>query len=230
MRKSMGSGQRAGGSESESSMTVLKELGVSRETAAYLHSYVDYLTRWNRTHNLVAASTLEDAWRRHVLDSAQLLALAPSDARLWVDMGSGAGLPGMILAILLRERPGAEVHLIESHARKCAFLHAVARETGAPVRIHHARIQQVFPSLPPVHVVTARALASLPVLLDLCEGLWTRGTIGLFPKGQDVDRELTEASKSWRIDYQRWQSRSDPQGCILRIDQAERLQAGPESR
>ncbi len=229
MKKSTGSREPAGEPGSESSQAVLAELGVSRETALSLHRYVDHLTRWNRTHNLVAASTLQEVWRRHILDSAQLLALAPPDARIWVDMGSGAGLPGMILALLLRERSGIEVHLIESHARKCAFLHAVARETGAPVRIHHDRIEQVLPRLPPVHVVTARALASLPVLLDLCEGLWTKGTVGLFPKGQDVDRELTEASKSWRILYQRWQSRSDPQGCILRIDQAGRLQAGPES-
>ena len=154
---------------------------VSRETEDRLAAYVALLRRWQRIKNLVGPSTLDRVWTRHIADSAQLAALLP-EARRWLDMGSGAGFPGLVIAILLRGAPGAAVHLVESNARKCAFLREAARETGAAAIIHNTRIENVTPELEHVDVVTARALAPLPDLLEMGKIPLSRGATGLFLK------------------------------------------------
>jgi len=182
-----------------------------------LDIYVDLLRRWQDVKNLVGPRTLDHVWTRHIADSAQLLPLAPT-ARKWIDIGSGAGFPGLVLAILLREREDGEVHLVESNSRKCAFLRAVSRETGARAQVHAGRIEDILPSLGQADVLTARALAPLTDLLDLGKDLLRTGAIGVFPKGQDLEAELTVAAKSWKIDYDIVPSVTDPQGriCIVR--------------
>ena len=168
---------------------------VSRETERLFDQLVGLLTRWQRVKNLVGPATLATVWTRHVADSAQLPALVPHGLR-WVDLGSGAGFPGLVIAILLRDRDGAEVHCVESNSRKCAFLREVARTLSLPVVVHDGRIEDVLPTLAGrVDVVTARALAPLVDLLTMSSGLLTTGALGLFPKGQDVGDELTQESK-----------------------------------
>jgi 16S rRNA (guanine527-N7)-methyltransferase len=165
---------------------------VSRETGEVLAVYVDLLQRWQAIKNLVGPSTLPHVWTRHIADSAQLLDFAPASALTWVDMGSGAGFPGLVLAILLRQRPGARVHLVESNGRKCAFLREVIRATGAPAEVHSGRIEAVVPKLCGVDVVTARALAPLPDLLTMALPLLRAGTIGLFLKGDEAAAEVAQ--------------------------------------
>jgi 16S rRNA (guanine527-N7)-methyltransferase len=168
------------------------------------------LVEWQRAINLVSRRSLADLWRRHMLDSAQLLALAPG-ARCWVDLGSGAGFPGLVLAIL-----GApEVHLIESDGRKCAFLREAARRAGAPVTVHEGRIEAIAPW--PADVVVARACAPLPRLLGYALPFVAPQTHCLFLKGQDVEKELTQATIYWKMDVERQKSVSDPAGIILRL-------------
>lgn len=190
------------------------QLGVSRETLDRLKTYVSLLEKWNRRINLVGKQTLPDVWRRHILDSGQLLQHAP-DTGPWLDLGSGAGLPGLILAIL---RPVA-VHLVEADARKCAFLREAGRVTGADVLIHNGRIEALKPDLARLapRLITARALAPLPKLLDLIDGLAGPETILLLPKGRDVEVELTESSKSWNMSVEMHTSLSDPEGRVLQL-------------
>ncbi len=184
--------------------------GISRPALARLQAYADLLVEWRRAVSLVGRRSLADLWRRHMLDSAQLLALAPG-ARTWVDLGSGAGFPGLVLAVL-----GApEVHLIESDGRKCAFLREAARVTGTAVEIHHARIEALEPW--PADVVVARACAPLPRLLAYAQPFLTVGSECLFLKGQDIDKELTIATKYWIMAYECLPSVSDPAGRILRV-------------
>ena len=161
----------------------LELVPVSRETEARLAVYVDLLRRWQGVKNLVGASTLDRIWTRHIADSAQLAALAP-DALCWTDMGSGAGFPGLVIAILQHGRAGAAVHLIESNARKCAFLREAARECGAPATIHNERVEDVLPELKDVDVVTARAVAPLPRLIEMGKIPLDRGALGLFLKSE----------------------------------------------
>lgn len=170
----------------------LRLMNVSRETEALLAKLVELVLAWQSVKNLVGRSTLGEMWTRHVADSAQLVAHAPADARIWVDLGSGAGFPGLVVAVLLKDRPGFQMHLVESDGRKAAFLRAAAREIGAPVQVHNARIAQALPEIEgPVDVVSARALASLPELLEMSDDLLEKGAVGLFLKGQDVASELT---------------------------------------
>jgi 16S rRNA (guanine527-N7)-methyltransferase len=188
------------------------QLDVSRETLDRLEAYLDLLRRWQGAINLVGAATLADPWRRHILDSAQLLAHLPPAARTIVDLGSGAGLPGLVLALL-----GASgVHLIESDRRKAAFLREAARATGAQVTIHARRIEEL--ECWPADVVTARALAPLPRLLALAEGFQGPRTVCLFLKGRTVSDELTEAHKTWHMQPELFESRSDPSGVVLRLE------------
>jgi 16S rRNA (guanine527-N7)-methyltransferase len=161
-------------------------------------------------------------WTRHVADSLQLLPLA-SSARLWLDLGSGGGFPGLALACALAETPGARVHLVESNGKKAAFLREAIRATGAPAIVHQARIEQTGTKLDdPFDVVTARALASLNELLVLAEPWMKRGAQALFPKGQDVGAELTEAYKYWNIEAVLVPSKTDPQARIVSVSEAER--------
>lgn len=190
------------------------EMAVSRETRDRLAAYLDLLTSWQKAINLVGRATLGDAWRRHILDSAQLLPLAPA-ARIWLDIGSGAGFPGLVLAILLRDMPGARIHLVESDARKCAFLREAVRITEAAAEVHHRRIEQMTPFV--VDVITARACAPLAELLRMAAPFTARGGRCLFLKGREAAAELTEATKFWKIKVTTWPSRSDPEGQILDI-------------
>ncbi|MDJ1158710.1 16S rRNA (guanine(527)-N(7))-methyltransferase RsmG [Chelatococcus sp. SYSU_G07232] len=200
-------------------------MSVSRETEERLARFVDELRRWQAVKNLVGPATLDRVWTRHIADSAQLVALAPQ-ARRWLDLGSGAGFPGLVVAILLADTPGAQVDLVESNGRKCAFLRAVSRATGAPARVHNVRIEDVIPEfVGKVDVVSARALAPLTVLLGMTKDLLRTGTLGLFPKGQDLEVELTEASKSWRIQADAVASKTDPQARILVVRELSERQA-----
>ena len=183
--------------------------GDSRETLDRLDAYVALLTKWQRRINLVAPASLGDVWRRHLLDSAQLAEHLPAVPARHVDLGSGAGFPALVLAIIT----GRHVELIESDGLKCAFLTAAAAETGADVTIHKARIE----SMPrdPADVITARACAPLTRLLGYAERFRGPETVCLFQKGARVDDELTEAAKSWTMDFRRYPSQTDPQGTLL---------------
>ena len=193
-------------------------LAVSRETEERLSIYVALLRKWQPAENLVAPSTLGAIWRRHVADSAQLVPLFP-DARTWVDLGTGAGFPGLVVACILAERPGVTVHLVESNVRKCAFLRRAIAETGAPATVHHGRIEDSLEGLrgAGVDVVTARALASLTSLLGLAAPLLGRGATGAFHKGRDFQREIDEATQSWAFDLVIHKSRIEDGGVILDI-------------
>ena len=188
---------------------------VSRETLDRLDRYVALLLDWQRRVNLIAPSTEPMLWTRHVADSLQLLALAP-DARIWVDVGSGAGFPGVPIACALAETAGACVHLVESSTKKAAFLREALQATGAPGVVHPMRIADFVESPPAkVDVVTARAVAPLPKLLTEAYPLLKSGAAGLFPKGQGVDAELTEAAKYWRLQVTLVPSRTDPNARIV---------------
>lgn len=195
-----------------------KDTGVSRETLDRLRLYGELLVKWQKTINLVGPSTLPDLWCRHFLDSAQLFPLLPESARVLVDFGSGAGFPGLVLAIL----GIPEVHLIESDQRKCAFLREAARQTQAPVTVHAKRIEAVAPFA--ADVITSRALAPLAQLLDMAQPFLTPQTLCLFPKGQNVEAELTEAHKIWNMQVTRVPSRSDADATILRLSEVRREQ------
>ncbi|MBP2229812.1 16S rRNA (guanine527-N7)-methyltransferase [Azospirillum agricola] len=192
------------------------DIGVSRETLDRLAAYETVLRKWQPRINLVGPSTLPDLWRRHFLDSAQLQPLLPDGTRVLVDLGSGAGFPGLVLAIL----GVPEVHLVESDSRKAAFLREAARVAGASVTVHNKRIETVTGI--EADVVTARALAPLADLLGWSfPFLGSRGT-GLFLKGQTLDDELTATTKYWKMRTERFESRSDPTGTILRVSGIER--------
>jgi 16S rRNA (guanine527-N7)-methyltransferase len=177
---------------------------VSRETEERLDRYVGLLLEWQAKTNLVAPSTLSNLWTRHVSDSLQLLVLAPS-AKVWADLGSGGGFPGLVLACALAETPGAMVHLVERNTKKAAFLREALRVTAGPV-----------------DCVTARALAPLRQLIGFAEPLVRKGAKALFLKGQDVEAELTEATKYWNIQPHLHSSRTGGGGWIVGLDQIER--------
>ena len=199
----------------------LELVPVSRETAARLDRFVELLSEWRQRINLIGPSTEPKVWTRHIADSLQLLALAP-DARIWVDLGSGAGFPGLALACALAEIPGARVHLVESNKKKAAFLREAVRVTGAPASVHAVRIEDfVGRFAEPVDVVTARALAPLTDLLAAARPLLKKGAKALFPKGQDVGAELTEAAKYWNIQATSVPSRTEPKSRIIILDAAE---------
>jgi 16S rRNA (guanine527-N7)-methyltransferase len=191
---------------------------VSRETAARLDRFVATLLAWQQRINLIAPSTIPKLWTRHIADSLQLLAIAPN-AKHWVDLGSGGGFPGLVIACALAEVADARVHLVESNGKKAAFLREAARLTGAPVTVHAIRIADFSASLAePVDVITARALAPLNELLGMAHPLLKTGaTQGLFLKGADVAAELTEAGKSWNIEASLVPSRTDPKARIVRM-------------
>jgi 16S rRNA (guanine527-N7)-methyltransferase len=195
---------------------------VSRETMVRLERYASLLAEWNSKHNLVSRRSLEDLWGRHFWDSAQLAALIPPTAEALIDLGSGAGFPGLVIAELLRDRiPPLRTVLVEATAKKCRFLETVAGELGLSVQIQCARIEDLRPA--PFDVITARACAPLPILLAYAQRFWGRGTRALFHKGQNLGAELTETTKSWRIESEQHPSRSDPSGIILEIRELQRV-------
>jgi 16S rRNA (guanine527-N7)-methyltransferase len=180
---------------------------------ADLEAFYRLLEEWNGTMNLVGPSALAEFWPRHVFDSAQLLDLAP-EACVWADLGAGAGFPGLVLAILLKDTPGARVHLIESMAKRCRFLSAAVEQLTLPATVHHGRAEDLGLK---VDVVTARALAPLVRLLGYARPYLARGATGLFLKGQDVGSELTEATKYWKFEAHLTASLSHPEGRILQV-------------
>lgn len=194
------------------------ERAVSRETFGRLATIADLLEKWQKTINLVAPASLPDLWARHIGDSLQLVHHVPQNARRWVDLGSGGGFPGLVVAAVLAERQGAEVHLVESDTRKAAFLREAARLAALPVQVHAARVEQVADQLAPgTDVVSARALAPLAKLMDLAAPFLKAGALGIFPKGRDAERELTDARKGWTLDCEFRPSASDPYGRILLV-------------
>ncbi len=196
------------------------DLNVSRETFEKLELLERELRRWQAIKNLVGPATLTQIWDRHIIDSLQLLDLAPQ-ARTWLDLGSGAGFPGLVLAIAGAER-GLKVHLVESNSRKCAFLRHIARVTGSAATVHEARLEAVIPEfIGKADVVSARALAALPQLLDWTAPVLKAGTIAIFPKGRDVEIELTEARKKWTFEAEILPSLTDSEARILRITSIE---------
>lgn len=188
---------------------------VSRETAERLDRFVALLIAWQQHTNLIARSTMPTLWTRHVADSLQLVGLAPG-ARIWADLGSGGGFPGLVIACALADTEGARVHLVESIGKKATFLREAVRVTGAPAIVHAIRIEDFVDNSPEsIDVVTARALAPLPELLDMAYPLLKNGALGLFPKGQDVAVELTEAAKCWKIQSTLVQSLTNSKGQIV---------------
>nr|WP_316170088.1 MULTISPECIES: 16S rRNA (guanine(527)-N(7))-methyltransferase RsmG [unclassified Bradyrhizobium] len=195
---------------------------VSRETEQRLDRYVALLLEWQAKTNLIAPSTLPHLWTRHIADSLQLLDLAP-DARIWIDLGSGGGFPGVVLACALAERDGAQVYLVERNAKKAAFLREAIRVTGAPGIVHLSEIGDIVEKWGGrVDCVTARALAPLHQLIGFAEPLVKKGAKALFLKGQDVEAELTESTKYWKIESKLHSSRTGGQGWIVAIDCIER--------
>jgi 16S rRNA (guanine527-N7)-methyltransferase len=191
---------------------------VPRETIHRLTRYAELLERWQKAINLVAPSTLPELWSRHFADSAQLRSLAP-DARLWLDLGSGAGFPGLVVAILQTGVPEFRMHLVESNHKKCAFLAEVVRAAEAPVDIHAMRIEQVAEraqSLRP-DVVSARALAPLPRLLELAAPFFGEGTRGLFLKGREAQAEIEAARLGWAFDARLHASLTAKDAAILEV-------------
>ena len=189
---------------------------VNRDQMDRLASFLILLQKWQGRINLVGPQTMLDPWKRHFLDSAQLAPLLPEGRPKVVDLGSGGGFPGMVLAMLSK----ADVHLVESDGRKCVFLREVARLTDTDVTIHNDRIE----SLPPLkaNIVTARALAPMDHLMDLAQPVLEPGGTCLFLKGRAAESELTASKKNWKMRVRRIPSRSDPKGVILKLDQINR--------
>ena len=190
--------------------------GAGPTAMADLERYRSYLTDWNQNMNLVGPKTLDVFWSRHAWDSAQILRFAP-DALTWADLGTGAGLPGIVLAILGKSRPGYHVHLVESLTKRCRFLTEVVKGLELPATVHNSRAEDLSLS---VDIVTARACAPLSRLLGYSRPYFQRGATALFLKGQDVVSDLEEASKSWDFDAEILQSLSDERGrivCVKRL-------------
>ena len=204
---------------------LLPGLSVSRETLERLEAYQSLLLKWTETINLIARSTRADTWHRHILDAAQLFPLAPKSPGDWVDLGSGGGLPVIVLAIIAVEhQPTRHLHLIESDQRKSTFLSHVSRELGLPTTIHQARIEQLDPV--PAALITARALAPVERLLTYAAPFTRPETEFLFLKGQKADSELTLANRDWHSEGEVFQSITDPTGRILNLRNVRRRNDG----
>jgi 16S rRNA (guanine527-N7)-methyltransferase len=189
---------------------------VSRETRRRLEDYQTLFDKWSSRINLTAASTKGDFWQRHIADSAQLLDLAP-DARHWVDLGSGGGFPGMVIAVLLEGVEGSSVELVESNRKKTAFLQAVKTKCAPSAIIHADRIECVVPRIAVPDIVTARALAGLPALLNMTSPWLTAGSRALFHKGRGYAAEIEESHANWKFDLVVHESRIDADSVILDV-------------
>jgi 16S rRNA (guanine527-N7)-methyltransferase len=203
-------------------MTAARRLDVSRETAQRLAEYASLLRAWNSKINLVSKQTLGDLDSRHFADSAQLLAFAPPDATTWADLGSGGGFPGLVIAILaIDARPALHVTLVESDQRKAVFLRTVSQRAGVPVTVIADRIE----AIPPLKadVLSARALAPLPTLLDYANRHLSPTGTALFPKGANLRAEVDEALERWRFRCENLPSVTSPDGAILRIGEIHRV-------
>ena len=189
---------------------------VSRETFDRLVAFEEMFQKWNRSINLVAPSTLGQVWERHILDSAQLARIEPLATR-WVDLGSGGGFPGLVMAFLLAERDGASIDLVESNRKKASFLQSVVGQFNLPARVVARRIDDSYALVSAPQIVTARALAPLSTLLDLSAPWLTTGTRGLFHKGRDYRSEVEESAHRWAFDLVEHPSMTDPLGVILEL-------------
>jgi 16S rRNA (guanine527-N7)-methyltransferase len=200
---------------------LLHRFNVSRESRVRIEAYVKLLLLWQQRMNLIGPATIQSVWDRHICDSLQLMSLLPPGTMTIAELGSGAGIPGLVLAMAAN----LDVHLYESNGKKAAFLREAARQTGTRAQIHNVRLETLSSdhSLPTVQCVVARALAPLPLLLDYAHPFLSRGAVGLFHKGQDVDAELTEATKCWRIEGVKHPSQCDSRGVILEIREATRV-------
>lgn len=194
---------------------------VSRETFEKLKLFDSEFRRWNSSINLVAPSTLSILWSRHILDSAQLRAFAP-DARNWLDLGSGGGFPGAVMAILLAENPQSHIDLVESNNKKAAFLRRIISQSGARGHVHAVRIEEAPDRVARPDIVTARALAPLPRLLNLASPWLLAGATGLFHKGRDYLSEVNESRDAWDFDLVQSESKIDPASSILAISNLSR--------
>jgi 16S rRNA (guanine527-N7)-methyltransferase len=194
---------------------------VSRETFERLEAFEVVFRRWASRINLVAPSTLNDVWGRHILDSAQLLPLA-EDSRRWVDIGSGGGFPGAVLAILLEDRPDSSIVLIESNGKKSSFLRNALSELAPRARIVPERAEVVIANEKAPDIITARAVASLADLLSLTEPWLMAGARALFHKGRDYRAEVKLAGDTWNLDLVEHESAIDTQSVILDIRQIRR--------
>jgi 16S rRNA (guanine527-N7)-methyltransferase len=186
---------------------------VSRETAVLLDRFVVLLLATQSHTNLIGPATVAQLWTRHIADSLQLIDLVPA-AQTWLDIGSGGGFPGLVLACAFAERPGVAVHLVESQGKKAAFLRQVVGELGLPATVHHRRVEGAALDLAP-DAVTARAVAPLPRLLGYVAPFVKSGAKALLPRGQDIEAELTEAAKYWNIAAEQTPSRTNPASRIL---------------
>lgn len=193
--------------------------GVTDDVLQRLQLYADLLVRWQKKINLVGNNTIPDLWNRHMLDSAQLYPLLPKPDCTIIDFGSGAGFPGLVLAIM----GGPKVTMIESDGRKCAFIAEAMRVTGTgeAARLENRRIEDIEPF--PVDVVTSRALASVDKLLIFGEKFIEESTICLFPKGKKADEELTDSMKNWKMRVSKFQSQTDPSGTILKLESISKI-------
>lgn len=186
-----------------------------------LHDFAAILLRWNERINLISRADHDRLWQRHIHDSAQLASLLPPDCRRLIDLGSGAGFPGLVLAIVT----GCHAELIEADQRKAAFLREAVRATHTSATVHSCRVEAA--QIEPARAITARALAPLPVLLELAEPLLESGGYCLFPKGASVDDELTSSTNRWHMHVERFASQTNPGATILRLSEIRR--AGPRS-
>ena len=193
--------------------------GANDAQMADLEAFRALLAEWNQHMNLVGPSAMDEFWLRHALDSAQLLTIAPK-ALVWADLGAGAGFPGLVLAILLKGRKSAHVHLVESMAKRCRFLSAVVEALDLPATVHNARAEDLTLK---VHVVTARALAPLVKLLGYARPYLRRNVVALFLTGQDVEVELQEATRYWSFQAELTQSLSSDQGRIVQLKRLSRV-------
>lgn len=213
----------------ENAADFARTFSVSHETLEKLELYERLLIQWQKAVNLVAPAAIPQIWQRHFVDSAQLLTFAP-EAKIWVDLGSGGGFPALVIAIMLANQKECCVHLIESNARKCAFLSEVARQTGAPARVHNLRIADAALGgrVPPAGIVSARALAPLDALLELALPFFGNASTALFLKGREAASEIAEARKRWVFDLKIHPSISDTQGQILEIGKPVLIQGGEQ--
>ena len=215
-------------SASADKLQALKLCPVSRETEQRLDQLVDLLRRWQTIKNLVGPRTLDEVWMRHIADSLQLAFLRP-DIRRWADFGSGAGFPGLVVASTWTDRD-REMHLVESNGRKAAFLREAARALRLSVIVHDCRVDEAMPALltRDIELVSARALTSLDNLIEMAEPLLKKGAEGLFLKGQDVDNELTKATKCWIFSASLLPSKTDLAGRIVSLTQVARVESEQE--
>ena len=217
--------------EREAGLALMRaHLPVSRETVAALDAYAALLIKWSRAKNLIGPDTLSRLWTRHIADSAQVVAVSGIGAgkgemlgRTCVDFGSGAGFPGLVMGIFAKGEAENPVHLVESNGRKCAFLREAARVSGAPVIVHNKRIEAFTGAFAgKVEIVTARALAPLEKLFALADPLLADGARAIFHKGQDVERELTEAARCWKFDYELVPSWTRPESALVVVNACRR--------